>query len=196
MAKIAIVYHSSTGRTKRQAEAVSEGAGQNATEVILLNTAEAAERIDELDTCDAIIFGCPTFMGNISADMKKFQEIAAAKWFSLAWKDKIAGAFTTSSSFSGDKLNTLIGFMINSMQHAMIYVGTAQLPAENEPDSFQSLTGPSIDAYNRVGSFAGAMASTFQVPAPQAPGEGDLKTAEAYGLRIATITQQFVRGRS
>ena len=35
-----------------------------------------------------------------------------------------AGAFTNSSSFSGDKLNTLVGLLINAMQHGMIYVGT------------------------------------------------------------------------
>ena len=49
--------------------------------------------------------------------MKKFIEAAAKKWFTLAWKDKIAGAFTNSSSFSGDKLNTLVGLFINAMQH-------------------------------------------------------------------------------
>ena len=47
--------------------------------------------------------------GNMSAGMKAFIEAAAVKWFSLAWKDKIAGAFANSSSFSGDKLNTLVG---------------------------------------------------------------------------------------
>jgi len=41
---------------------------------------------------------------NMSDDMKKFIEVAAKKWFTLAWKDKIAGSFTNSSSFSGDKL--------------------------------------------------------------------------------------------
>jgi hypothetical protein len=31
---------------------------------------------------------------------------------------------------SGDKLNTLIGLVINAMQHGMIYVGTGLLPAQ------------------------------------------------------------------
>ena len=79
--------------------------------------------------------------------MKSFIEAAAKKWFTLAWKDKIAGAFTNSSSFSGDKLNTLVGLVINAMQHGMIYVGLGLLPSANRPDDFQSPNGPAPDAH-------------------------------------------------
>jgi len=102
MVKVAIVYHSGFGHTKLQAEAVHRGAASVAgVEPWLLTTDEAAGRLDELDSAAAIIFGCPTYMGSMSAEMKKFVEVAAKKWFTLAWKDKIAGAFTNSSSFSG-----------------------------------------------------------------------------------------------
>jgi hypothetical protein len=43
--------------------------------------------------------------------------VTAKKRFSLALKDKIAGAFTNSSSFAGDKRNTLQGLIVNAMQH-------------------------------------------------------------------------------
>ena len=43
---------------------------------------------------------------------------------SLAWKDK---TFTNSSSFSGDKLNTLVGPVINAMQPGMIFVGLGMI---------------------------------------------------------------------
>jgi NAD(P)H dehydrogenase (quinone) len=104
-------------------------------------------------------------MGNMSAEMKKFVEAAARKWFTLAWKDKIAGAFTNSNSFSGDKLNTLIGLVINATQHGMIYVGTGMLPlpSANRPEDMQQITGPSPEALNRVGSFTGPMSASFQV---------------------------------
>lgn len=196
MTTIAVVYHSGFGHTKLQAEAVARGAEEVADSVLLMNVSEAAERIDELDNADGIIFGCPTYMGNVSAEMKKFQEIAAAKWFSMAWKDKVAGAFTNASSFSGDKLNTLVALTINALQHGMIYVGTAMFPAANEPESLNSLEGPSSTAHNRVGSFVGPMASSFQVNPPNAPGVGDIETAELYGERVATITKQLLRGRS
>jgi NAD(P)H dehydrogenase (quinone) len=135
-------------------------------------------------------------MGNMSADMKKFIEVAASKWFTLAWKDKIAGAFTNSSSFSGDKLNTLLGLVINAMQHGMIYVGTGMLPAANRPEDMHSIAGPSPEALNRVGSFTGAMAASFQVAPPSAPVQGDIQTAEAYGKRVAEITLRWTKAKA
>ena len=72
MAIVAIVYHSGFGHTKLQAEAVHRGAGSVAgVEARLYTSEEGISKLDELDQADAIIFGCPTYMGNISAEMKK-----------------------------------------------------------------------------------------------------------------------------
>ena len=197
MPKIAIVYHSTYGHTKLQAEAVQRGAQSfPGSTVLLYTTQEAIAGLDELDSADAIIFGCPTYMGSMSAGMKTFIEAAARKWFTLAWKDKIGGAFTNSSSFSGDKVNTLVGLVINAMQHGMIYVGLGMLPSANRPEDMNTIAGPGPEAHNRVGAFMGAMSASFQVNPPAAPGKGDMETAELYGLRVATITAQFLRGRS
>ena len=196
MAKVAVVYHSGYGHTKLQAEAVHRGAASvKGVEAQLLTSEEAIQRLDDLDKADAIIFGCPTYMGNMSAKMKEFVEVAAKKWFVQAWKDKIAGAFTNSSSFSGDKLNTLFGLVVNAMQHSMIYVGTGMMPGASNPSSFNTVQGPDPEVTNRVGSFIGPMAASFQVAPPDAPGTGDLETAQAYGVRVAEITLQFLRGR-
>ncbi|HEY5895018.1 MAG TPA: flavodoxin family protein [Chthoniobacterales bacterium] len=196
MPNVAIVYHSLYGHTKLQAEAVLRGAlSVTGTTAKLYTAEEATAKLDELDGADAIIFGCPTYMGSMSAGMKTFIEAAAKKWFTLAWKDKIAGAFTNSSSFSGDKLNTLFGLVVNALQQGMIYVGLGMLPAANQPESFQSPAGPGPEAHNRVGSFIGPMSASFQVAPPDAPVKGDIETAEIYGARIASITAQFVRGR-
>ncbi len=197
MSQIAIIYHTTYGHTKLQAEAVLRGAQSVAGASAKLYTVEeAAARLDEFDAADAILFGCPTYMGNMSAGMKGFIETAAKKWFTLAWKDKVAGAFTNSSSFSGDKLNTLLGLVVNAMQHGMIFVGVGMLPSENHPEQMNSVNGPGPEAHNRVGSSVGPMAASFQVPPPQAPPQGDLETAEAYGRRVAEITARFVKGRN
>lgn len=196
-ASLYIVYHSGFGHTQRQAQAVRDGAAAvPGVSAYLLTTGEAIDRLDELDAADAIIFGCPTYMGSMSAEMKKFLEAAVRKWFTLAWKDKIAGAFTEGGNYSGDKLNTLIGLVINAMQHGMIYVGTGTLPAANEPASLDTLSGPSPNATNRVGAWVGPMSTSFHLAAADAAVEGDLATARAYGQRVATITLQFVRGRA
>lgn len=196
MSNIAIIYHSTYGHTKLQAEAVLRGALSVPGISAQLYTAEAAAaQLDELDAADAIILGCPTYMGSMSAGMKTFIEAAAKKWFTLAWKNKIAGAFTNSSSFSGDKLNTLVGLVINAMQHGMIFVGLGMMPSANQPEAMDQINGPGPDAHNRVGSYIGPMAASFQVKPPDAPSLGDLETAEMYGLRVAEITLQFTRGK-
>ncbi len=197
MAKVFTIYHSGYGHTKLQAEAVNSGAaGVAGVEATLLTTDEAITRMDELDSADGMLFGCPTYMGSMSAEMKKFVEAAAKKWFTLAWKDKVAGAFTNSSSFSGDKLNTLVGLMINAMQHGMIYVGTGMMPAENEPQGMKTPAGPSADAINRVGSFSGAMSSSFQLNPGEAPLPGDLETARRYGKRVAEIAVRLAKSKA
>lgn len=196
MLNVAIVYHSKYGHTKLQAEAVERGARSvSGATVRLLTAEEATEQLDELDSVDAIIFGCPTYMGNMSAGMKSFLEAAAGKWSASAWKDKIAGAFTNSSSFSGDKLNTLMGLAINAMQHGMIFVGTGMLPAPNRQEEMKSINGPGPEAHNRVGSWVGPMSASFQVQAGTAPAIGDIETAEAYGRRVTEIAAQFAKAR-
>lgn len=197
MIKVAVVYHSGYGHTKRQAQAVAGGAaGVGDVSVLMLTATEACDRIDELDDADAIIFGSPTYMGNIAAEMKRFLEVASKKWFVQAWKNKIAGAFTTSSSFSGDKMNTLMGLFVNAMQHGMIFVSLGILPAENEPESMKRIEGPGPEALNRAGSYIGPIASSFQMKPENAPTKGDLETARLYGKRIAEIASQFRNGRS
>jgi NAD(P)H dehydrogenase (quinone) len=197
MIKVTVIYHSIYGHTKLQAEAVLRGAWNvEGVHAELMTVDEAASRLSDLDSSDAIIFGCPTYMGSMSAGMKTFLETASQKWFAAAWKNKIAGAFTNSMSFSGDKLNTLVGLFINAMQHGMLFVGLGMMPSANKPEQLNSLTGPGPEAHNRVGSFIGPMSASFQVLPPGSPGIGDLETAEAYGKRVAEITLQFVRGKA
>ena len=133
-------------------------------------------------------------MGNVSAGMKAFQEQAVSRWFSRAWQDKIAGAFTHSANLAGDKESTLHGLMVNAMQHGMIYVSLGLAPAANEPEALAHIEGAGPNAINRVDGSIGPMAASAMV-APQDMAPGDLQTAYLYGERVANITAQFVRGR-
>ncbi len=192
MTQVFVVYHSGFGHTKLQAEAVHRGAASVAgVRAELRTTEQASANLDELDAADAIVLGCPTYMGSMSAEMKRFIEVAAKKWFTLAWKDKVAGGFTNSSSFSGDKLNTLVGLAVNAMQHGMIWVSLGMNPAASDPASMNAIEGPGPEVTNRVGSFFGPMSASFQVKPPAAPGKGDLATAEAYGKRVAEVTRRL-----
>jgi multimeric flavodoxin WrbA len=190
--KIAIVYFSRFGHTKLQAEAVRDGAASHpGAEVLLLDAAEATKRIDELDSYDAIVFGTATYMGNIAAGMKSFLEATVTKWGNGKWKDKIAGGFTNSSNFSGDKFNTLVGLFTTAMQLGMIWVGVGDIVGANEPDAESTINGPSPACINRNSASIGPMASSFGVKTPAAPPSGDIETARSYGLRIAQIASRF-----
>ena len=192
MKKIAVVYASRYGHTKLLAEHVASGAGSVAdTEVILYTVGDAEKHLDQLDEADAIIFGTATYMGSMAREMKHFMEEAAGRWFKRTWCDKIAGGFTNSSNFSGDKLMTMQELVIFAMQMGMIWCGVTDLAGANEPDSSKNVEGPTSQALNRNSASIGVMASSFQVKVPDAPPAGDLETASRYGRRIAEITHRF-----
>ncbi len=178
--KVAVVFHSGYGHTKRQAESVLAGAagvaGVTATlyDVTTLDDAGWSA----LDAADALVFGTPTYMGSASAKFKEFMETSSRRWYTQAWKNKVAAAFTVSASQSGDKLNTLVELMVFANQHGMLWVGLGLMPGNN------SSTG-SINDLNRIGSYSGAMAQANSDQGADAMLESDLKTAEALGQRVA-----------
>ncbi len=190
--RIAIVYHSGYGHTKRQAEAVKTGVEQlEGTEALLLTVGEAQTRWEELVSAEAIIFGAPTYMAGVSAPFKAFQDATShavmAKGF--AWKDKFAAGFTNSGARSGDKLATLIQMVLFAAQHGMHWINLGLPPANN------STTGSEVEL-NRLGFWLGAGAQSNIDQGPDlAPPQADLRTAEHLGRRVAETTLQFVRGR-
>ncbi|MBP2055105.1 multimeric flavodoxin WrbA [Streptomyces griseochromogenes] len=68
---------------------------------------------------DAIVLGCPTLMGSVSAVFKAFMEAAFTPFTTQAWKDKPAGGFTMSASQSGDKLVVLEQLAVFAAQMGM-----------------------------------------------------------------------------
>ena len=186
MAKIAIVYHSTYGHTEALAKSVQSGASKVANiETVLLSVAEAEERWDDLHTADAIIFGCPTYMGSGSAGFKKFTEASAKFWMEQKWKDKLAAGFTNSGSQSGDKLNTLVQQAIFAAQHGMLWVSLGLLPGNNS-------SAASNSDVNRLGSFLGVMAQSNNDQGPDvAPPINDHETASFLGQRVAELTLRF-----
>jgi len=191
MTKIAIAYHSGFGHTLRQAEAVRAGAATVAGAEAALY---AVDTLDDaqwaaLDAADAIIFGAPTYMGSASAKFKEFMDASSKRWFTQAWKDKLAAGFTTSASQSGDKLNTLLQMMVFASQHGMLWSGLGLLPGNNHSKG-------SVNDLNRLGSFAGAMAQANGDQGAEAMLESDLKTAEVLGARVAETAATLRRGRA
>ena len=182
MIKIAIVYHSGFGHTEVQAKNIKKGVVsiENTTAKLFKTTINP----EELNEYDGIIFGSPTYMGSVSAPFKEFMDKSSKVWFNQKWKDKIAAGFTNSNSMNGDKLNTLTQLSIFAMQHSMIWVGLGLM--NSDPNN-----AGNIKAINRLGSYLGAMAQSDNASPEITPPEGDLKTAELLGKRVAIITKKL-----
>lgn len=185
MAKIALVYFSGYGHTKKQAEAVRDGAAAIPGTIVTMlqipvDGVLPATLWDTLAAQDAIVFGSPTYMGGPAWQFKKFADESSRQWASQAWKNKIAGGFTTSASVNGDKNSTLAYFQTFAMQHSQIWVGTGLLPSNKKEH------GPSD--VNWTAGMAGALAIAPSDASPEeAPRSGDLETARLYGRRIAEV---------
>jgi NAD(P)H dehydrogenase (quinone) len=175
MAKTVVVFYSGYGHTQRVAQFVAQGANAQSITIDADGNITEADWVT-LDAADAIIFGSPTYMGMVSWQFKKFADATSKRWFTSAWKDKVAGGFTISASPSGDKLSTIQYFITLAMQQGMVWVGQA---AMND------------GTINRIGSYSGVMAQVGPTsPAEDIP-QGDLDTAKAYGERVAALTTKL-----
>ena len=184
MSKIAIVFHSGYGHTKRMAESLAQGAGGE------LVTIDAEGNLTDaqwatLGVADAIVFGSPTYMGSVSWQFKKFADASSKVWFSMGWKDKIAAGFSNSASMNGDKLSTLHYLFTLSQQHGMIWVGTGLMPSNSKAATRNDL--------NYLGSYSGAMAQSPSDASPDEMLPGDLETARQFGARVAQVAARFTK---
>lgn len=190
--RVAVVFHSGYGHTRKQAEAVHAGAGSvMGVQSTLVPVEDVDAHWSQLDHADAIIFGAPTYMGSASASFKAFMDATAQTVFARgAWKDKVAAGFTNAASRSGDKLNTLQQLAIFAAQQGMHWVNLGLPPGHNNSTSNE-------DAMNRHGYFLGAAAqSDADVNADQGATAADLKTSAYLGARVARVALQLAAGRS
>jgi len=183
MPTVSIVYFSGSGHNAKMAEAVNLGAASVAgvtTRLIALSGDDIVKGryqnddvLAQLDQSDAIIFGSATYMGGPAAQFKAFADATAGRWFTGAWRDKLAAGFSVSNSPSGDKVVTLQYFFTLAMQHSMIWIGLGEMPMQP-------------NGVNRLGGFAGAMGQAGQEPPDVAPNAADKLTGEILGRRVAT----------
>jgi NAD(P)H dehydrogenase (quinone) len=192
MGKIAIVYHSGFGHTHVLAESAAQGVRDAGAEAVLLRIEGAAQDfgplLDAVKEADGVIFGSPTYMGDLTSAFRAFAEASAKPWYTQDWKDKLAAGFTVSNSASGDKLNTLSSLAVFAAQHGMVWVSTGLLPG-----TAAGKTGP--EDINRLGGFIGAMAQSENGPASEAnPPAGDHLTVRHLGRRVAEAAQRWQAG--
>ena len=182
---VSIVYFSGSGHTAKMAEAVGRGAASVkdvTTQLVAISGEDIVKgrynniaAIAKLDLSDAIVFGCPTYMGGPAAQFKAFADATVKRWFEQKWRDKFAAGFTVSGTPSGDKLSTLQYLHTLAMQHGMVWVGTGELPMQP-------------NGVNRLGSWIGAMALARPDESPDvAPNSEDKLSGELLGQRVARL---------
>lgn len=184
MADLVVVYHSGYGHTQRMAQAVAQGAGAR----LLAIDAEGnlpEGGWEQLKAADGIIFGCPTYMGSVSWQFKKFADASSKPWFAQEWKDKIAAGFTNSAGMGGDKFNVLTTLFTLAMQHGMVWVSQGLMPSNTR--------GAKRDDINYLVSYSGAVAQSPSDAGADAMAAGDLETARLFGQRVAEAAARWKR---
>jgi multimeric flavodoxin WrbA len=180
---ISIVYHSQEGHTRQVAKILAQQLETEATEVNLIHVDEALEKMELLHESDTIIFGCPTYFGNVSGAFKQFMESTGKFWYKQRWKDKLAAAFTLSSTSNGDKLNTLTSLALFAAQHSMLWISQGILP--------RFINDEQTEGQNRMASYLGLMVQCSNGKEVRPPHSGDLLTIELFAQRIVDITLKY-----
>ena len=178
---IVIVFHSGYGHTGKIANAVAEGSGATLLQIDAEGKLPAGGW-EQLADADAIVFGSPTYMGNVSWQFKKFADESSAVWGAQGWKDKLGAAFTNSASVAGDKQTTLYTMFTLAQQHGMLWAGTGMMPSNAK--------AARRDDINYLSSFAGLATATPSDASPDEMVEGDIRTAKLFGERVrAAVTR-------
>jgi NAD(P)H dehydrogenase (quinone) len=93
--KLAVIYHSETGNTQKVAKVIASAAQEIAsTETQVMSI----DNIDEsfIDESAAVIFGCPTYCGTFSWQIKKFFDTTNIKL-----NGKLGAVFVTENHLGG-----------------------------------------------------------------------------------------------
>lgn len=185
MRSIAVVSHSNKGHSQAQANAVAYGASLVEGIVVnQINVEDINSHWETLNQSNAIIFGCPTYMGTVSGQFKCFMDSTLDIWSTQKWRNKFAAGFTISAAPSGDKLNTLIQLLLFAAQHGMLWISLDLLPG-------RVLTEDGASSLNRLGGWIGAMAQS-QRDQTLPLNQSDWETAVYLGRRVALISQNLV----
>ena len=155
MAKLAIIYYSSTGTIHGMAERLAAAGEKAGAEVRLRQVAELApaEAIasnaawsqhfdntkdepkasaDDVVWADAVLFGTPTRYGNVASQLKQFLDTLGPQWSQGLLANKAYAGFTASMTAHGGQESTLLA-LYNTIYH---FGGLVVAPGYTDPLKF------------------------------------------------------------
>ena len=148
----------------------------------------------ELDECDFMLFGSPTYMGSVHSKFKEFEEATSSRWFTQKWQDKLSSGFTNSGFPSGDKLSVLQQMNIFAMQHGMIWIslGVSNNAHKLKKNEDGTVADGNIEL-NALGGYIGLMTQSGR---KDSNGNNivlptDSATAIAFADRIVDVLSKF-----
>lgn len=200
MAKIAIVYYSSTGHNYSLARAVAEGAEAEGAETRVRKVRELAPgtaidskptwrahveatrdvpeaKLDDLDWADGFVFGTPTRFGLPAAQMKQFLDQTGGLWSQGKLQDKPVSVFGGAGNPQGGQESTLI-----ALNYVFCHWGSIIVP-----------TGYTDPAFKAAGGNPYGVSFTASADGPS---EQARDAARSLGRRLARFADVLSAGRA
>ena len=199
MARIAVIYYSSTGHVHKLARAVAAGAEQAGAEVRLRRARELAPEevirsqnawhehylatkesvpeaeLEDLEWADGYAFGTPTRFGNPAAQLKQFLDTTGPLWVQGKLSNKPVTTFTSSMNRHGGQESTIL-----ALNNVFYHWGCLIVPL--------GYTDPLL--YASGGNPYGTSLVTGQEIASELPPE-ITAAADYQGKRLAEITAKL-----
>lgn len=192
MAKVAVIYYSSTGSVHRLAQAIGEGAQEQGAEVRVHQVPELAPpeaiasnpdwqahhdatkggpvaTLDDLAWADAYVLGTPTRFGNVASQLKQFIDTAGGLWMEGALAGKVASSFTSAMNLNGGQESTIL-----ALNNVFYHWGAIIVPP----------------GYTDQKVFASG-GNPYGISSSGAPTDADLATARHQGARVADIAAKL-----
>lgn len=196
MPTVAIVFHSNTGHTAKLSEAVEEGAasvsGVDVQRLAIVGDDIVKGRWDNpeimarLDPSDAIIFGAPTSMGDVSGPMKCFLDSTSKHFYPRVGQQPGGRVhqFVLSERRQASHADD-VRDLRDAARNALDRHNAARFE-EVAPKRYLSAD------INRLGGWTGVMATAHPWESPEVvPNEADLSAGRALGRRVSEATLRW-----
>jgi NAD(P)H dehydrogenase (quinone) len=171
------MYASRTGRTRRMAEALAEGAREAGAQVVLREAGEALSQ-DLLDA-DAVVVGSGVHMGGPEAPLRAFLGDTSPLWLAGKLRGKLGAAFVSSGDGArGGAELALLSLLTTLAEHGMLLV-----PMHNRLEGFEA-----------GGMHWGPVARTNPKGGEPGPTHEQLVAARSHGRWVAECAARWLRG--